>query len=128
MLNIKEYRKEYHKANKNKIIERSKQWRKDNIEQNKLNTRNWCLKRKYGIDLHEYEKLLEAQNNVCKICLKSETRYFKGKISALAVDHDHVSGKIRGLLCHACNNAIGYLKDSSDLARRAADYLDNKFV
>lgn len=68
--------------------------------------------------LEEYNKLLELQNSSCGIC--------GGKDSAkrLAVDHDHETGKIRGLLCSKCNRALGYLNDDKELLRKAISYLE----
>lgn len=51
----------------------------------------------------------------CDIC---------GRVGPRDQDHDHADGKLRGLLCRQCNVALGQLKDSPELIRRAADYLD----
>ena len=48
-----------------------------------------------------------------------------GEKTGLAIDHNHSTGQIRGLLCSLCNFGIGYLKDSPDLLRKAAQYLDD---
>lgn len=76
------------------------------------------LKSKYGLTLEDYEKLFEAQNGVCAICEKREQQN-----KLLAVDHNHRTGAIRGLLCSLCNTAIGKLGDDPDLVKRALDYL-----
>lgn len=78
------------------------------------------LKRLYSITIEEYAAMLESQGYVCAIC-KEECKTKK----SLSVDHDHVTGVVRGLLCNACNRAIGMLKDSPDILRRAADYLSD---
>ena len=54
----------------------------------------------YGITLDEYERMLKVQNGVCGICGRAPKRY------RLAVDHDHETGKVRGLLCHTCNRNV----------------------
>jgi hypothetical protein len=77
----------------------------------------------YGIDEVDYNKLLEEQNGVCAICRLPESAAQKGKLLRLAVDHDHKTGRIRGLLCHRCNRGLGLAKDSIELFRNAADYL-----
>lgn len=82
------------------------------------------LKAVYGLGLKEYDSLLAAQDGVCKICENSETRVNRGKVIQLSVDHDHITGHIRGLLCHKCNVAIGFFGESSDLIRQAADYVE----
>ncbi len=60
------------------------------------------LQRKYGITLKEYKAMLRAQNESCKIC-KRHRDNFK---NSLAVDHDHKTGEVRGLLCFYCNKRI----------------------
>lgn len=91
---------------------------------NPLKFREWELQKKFNIGLAEYQVMFDAQKGVCAICSKPETAFRKGKSVPLAVDHDHTTGKIRGLLCTACNIAIGALQDSAKVIRSAADYLD----
>ncbi len=81
--------------------------------------KNWHLKRAYGITLEDYKARLSSQNGVCLICLKDEKQTFR----QLAVDHDHITGMVRGLLCHDCNRAIGFLKDDVEYLKRAIRYL-----
>jgi Recombination endonuclease VII len=80
--------------------------------------RNQNYIRRYGISLQEYNAKLEEQNNVCKLCLSSCTTGRR-----LAVDHCHTTGKVRGLLCKNCNQALGLFKESADLIEKAADYI-----
>lgn len=96
-------------------------------EKKRQATRDANLRREFGITLDEYERLATAQNDLCAICGEPETyRHQKdGRTKRLAVDHDHETGIVRALLCHACNVAIGYLDEDSALLRRAADYLDS---
>ncbi len=77
------------------------------------------LKRKYGIPLEQYEEMLETQGGVCAICKKP-----RPDERTLHVDHDHVTGKIRGLPCFRCNNALGDFEEEYDLFVSAAEYLD----
>jgi hypothetical protein len=67
--------------------------------------------------------MFKQQNGRCAICLEKEIRILNGKIVKLAVDHDHKTGKVRELLCAACNAGIGMFKDSFDIAEKAAVYL-----
>lgn len=70
---------------------------------------------KYNIEPKEYESMLARQNNSCAICeLPSEN---------LCVDHDHTTGKIRGLLCHNCNRGLGSFRDNPLFLKKAAMYL-----
>lgn len=94
-------------------------------EQRSEYSREWSLKKKYSISAEEYSQLLNGQNGVCAICQGIEKhKYPSGKIRDFAVDHDHETGAIRGLLCTNCNRAIGYLGDSPERLRAAADYLE----
>ncbi|KPK13993.1 MAG: hypothetical protein AMJ56_00350 [Anaerolineae bacterium SG8_19] len=68
--------------------------------------------------------MLKAQNGVCAICNQPETHMRNGKLKALAVDHDHKSGAIRGLLCSDCNTGIGKLKDDHKVLQSAIQYLE----
>ena len=78
------------------------------------------LMSKYGISEVEYEEMAAAQDHRCRIC-KIESKYVEyGK---LAVDHDHDTGEVRGLLCKKCNQAIGLLQDRSDFCEAAGTYL-----
>lgn len=76
------------------------------------------LKQIYGLSLEEYDRMFQAQSGRCWICAERPN----GE-RPLAVDHDHVSGKIRGLLCHACNCGLGFFRDSADRLGRAIEYL-----
>ena len=85
----------------------------------KLN-RKYYLKSAYGITLEQYEKMLREQNYSCKICKTDEREVYK---QTLFVDHCHTTGKIRGLLCHQCNTALGKFRDSETILNSAIEYL-----
>lgn len=81
--------------------------------------RHWYhINREFGMSKLEYELTLSYQKGVCAICKRSP----RGRV--LHVDHDHVTGKVRGLLCDNCNHGLGKFKDSPGLLRIAADYLE----
>ena len=88
--------------------------------------KNYILQRTFGITIGEYKALLELQSNACAICKKANrTDSHNGlRKKQLGVDHDHKTGSVRGLLCNDCNRAIGLLRDSAELLRKAANYLD----
>lgn len=73
---------------------------------------------RYGITVSEFYSLIEQQNNKCAICEetfeKTRTRH---------IDHCHTSGKVRGMLCHGCNTAIGLMKESPEILKAALKYL-----
>ena len=81
--------------------------------------RNSRLKRVFGISLNEYNTLLEEQNFKCAICNKTEEQ--NGK--RLAVDHCHTTNKVRKLLCHHCNCALGMVNDSEEILISMLSYL-----
>lgn len=72
---------------------------------------------RYGISAAAQEALLIEQGQVCAICRRPP-----GK-KRLAVDHDHATGQVRGMLCGPCNTALGGFQDNAEICRRAADYL-----
>jgi hypothetical protein len=103
-----------------------REYRRINFERERVVKRAWFMRRKFGISLAEYEALLAAQGGVCGICEKPETVTFRGVLRSLCVDHDHASGKIRGLLCDRCNFML--CTNGSDLPRlkAALSYLERK--
>lgn len=82
------------------------------------------LRRSFGLTLEQYDTRLVAQNGVCALCRRPETAVLKGKLKRLAVDHDHLTGKVRGLLCSQCNTSLGMFGDDPSRLRAAADYLE----
>lgn len=110
LLKKKEYR------DKNPEIHRasSKRWKDNNEEAVYF---KWVT-RKYGITKQNYLTLWQAQGGLCSIC---ETPL--GVDKRPAVDHDHVTGKVRGLLCSKCNTGLGQFNDNPDLLLLACDYL-----
>ena len=104
--------------------EYQREWRKLHpktyTEEEKQIKREKALEKRYGVSQEEYEQWQIIQNHSCAICGLHEQESPK----ALAVDHCHITGIIRGLLCSNCNRAIGLLKDTPALLRAAADYLE----
>ncbi len=97
------------------------QYRSD--PENKIKKTFYIRHKKYGITKQEYDKLLEQQNGACAICGNPETKTHKGVKLDLCVDHDHETGEIRGLLCKACNTALGLFRDNIENLSNAIDYL-----
>jgi hypothetical protein len=85
--------------------------------------RRYKLKHSYGISLEEYDALLKEQGGVCQICKCPPKENGPKNLQALRVDHCHETGKIRGLLCHSCNVAIGHLGDNLSTLQNAISYL-----
>lgn len=108
------YREVYHVQHKAHLKQRR--------QQEPEHFREKELVRKYGLTLEDYNRMLVAQGGVCAVCRNLD--YQKdGKIRPLSVDHNHSTNQVRGLLCLACNMAVGYLKDEPLLAEAVARYL-----
>ena len=133
--NLERYRA-YHK--KYNALESTKKRRRERYQSNKKHHREldrvhyhkneerhrelWASK-KYGISVEEYRLL--NQKEVCDICQQKEMAIGRnGKIKRLAIDHNHETGKVRGLLCQKCNQAVGLLREDIDLVEKVKDYLN----
>lgn len=112
-------------------IARVKRWQDANRERHNANqrvrrqrpeykqrARDGHLRRKHGITLADFDRMLDEQHGVCAIC----GRLPREDIS-FHVDHDHETGRIRGLLCFKCNNALGDFEDQPEWLDQAAAYL-----
>lgn len=133
-------RREIYAADADRFREARRQWVERNPETVRESQRRWYtanaadwrarrdprrvrdihLRSRYGISLDDYEEMYARQAGACPICLE---RY-----EVLAVDHDHLTGAVRGLLCNLCNVALGALLDNQDRLLRAIAYLDNAEV
>jgi len=121
-LRRRQYSKEYYHANRDAIIEYQRQQRL-NIPLEKWT--EWSRKSRHGMSKQQFEDMLADQDGKCSICLDPigvvvGTRKKEGQA---CVDHCHLTGKIRGLLCTRCNTGIGHLRDSVDNVTRALEYL-----
>lgn len=97
---------------------RIEEWRKNNPEKFKLAQRRNNLKRNYGITVEQYEEMYKKQNGLCAVCGNEEVQR-----QVLSVDHDHNTNKVRGLLCHKCNRALGLLQDDVSIIKKMLGYL-----
>lgn len=112
------YHKNYRNNNKEYFYKKKNDW----ANKNKMASRAWRLKNNYGITLEEYDNMLVEQNGVCAICFKENN----GRL--LVVDHNHITGNVRGLLCDACNSGIGTLKtdEGIQLLINAIEYINKR--
>lgn len=108
------YNKAYKEKNKEKMKAGQKAWGIKNKERRRLTE----IKRLYGISKEDYDKLFSAQNGRCAICGKLD---WNGKNPF--IDHNHITGKIRGILCTNCNHALGHMKDDPEILAKAIEYL-----
>ena len=110
---VKQWHREYHKKNADKICARARAWRKNNPDKK----RDWDFKQ-LGWTLELYNEALVAQGGVCAICGQADPK------RNLAADHEHtIPPKPRGLLCNSCNTSIGKFNDDPALLEAAAAYL-----
>lgn len=87
--------------------------------------REWRFQRKFGISVADYDRLMLEQDGRCASCREAELHIHRsGKKRDLAVDHDHATGIVRGLLCGDCNRGLGLFRDDPVALRAAADYLE----
>jgi len=142
----KEYNKQYREEHKEEIKIKQKEWREQNKEQialkakefreahqeeiklkakekyqrNKDKQKSHQLQMMYGISLAQLEDMILSQNSKCAICGKELTIQKGGYV----VDHDHTTGKVRGILCPQCNFLLGNAQDNLDIMKGAIKYLE----
>ena len=86
--------------------------------------KNRQLRKKYsGLSLSDVSNISKVQNHCCAICGQPETTLIKGRQISMSVDHDHKTGKVRGLLCLKCNRALGLFRDDPAILTSAIAYL-----
>ena len=120
------YQRGWHRRNPDKAREHKRRYHERHPEKtwrfsDPLKRRNahikYRLRKKYGLVLAEYQRLLSAQSGTCAICGDK----FSPKVPH--VDHDHKTGLVRGILCATCNWGLGSFKDNVDLMEKAITYL-----
>ena len=109
----------YYRENQERIRENARRWRTPE----KL--RAAMLRKLYGLTVESYTALLEKQGGMCAICKKTSSGV-DGR--SFHVDHDHVTGAVRGLLCQTCNVGLGALHDDVNLLRAALAYLEGSVM
>lgn len=113
----KEKIKEYKLENRDKILAYAREYKASN----KSKARAQHLKRTYGLTEEGYNQLFTEQNGKCKCCGKHQSELKR----PLYVDHDHETKKVRGLLCHKCNVAIGLVDENTVTLNEMIKYLEH---
>ena len=91
-----------------------------------IRSRKRHLEKTYGISAEDYLHMMIKQQNRCAICGQYETRYTKtGDIKPLSVDHNHITGEVRGLLCNDCNALVGFAKEDVEVLNNAINYIQS---
>lgn len=102
-----------------------KHTKKTRSEEYKKQIRNRWYKHKYNITLEDYNQLKESQHHRCKICRTHEKDLPK-QHPRLVVDHCHKTQEVRGLLCNACNSALGFLREDLESIGKMMEYLSQE--
>ena len=114
--------KRYYQENKEEMLAKRREY--NHIHKKRL-MNNIYLKT-YGLTLEQYDQMFENQQGRCIICNEKETVTGRWEtIKRLAVDHNHKTGKVRGLLCGSCNLLLGAVEDKSELINKMLEYLKN---
>lgn len=106
------------RTNPQKNRARAAAWQKANPERHKASAADYSLRKLYGITLADKAAMLAEQNGLCAAC-PAEIELYSSH-----TDHNHVTGKVRGLLCEICNLTIGNARESVSRLRSLADYLE----
>lgn len=116
----------YYNKNAKRISEQKKVYRLVNKDK----IRGIKLEETYGLSNEEYNAILESQDGKCAVCGKPNSGYSDkgGNFRKMFVDHDHETGKVRGLLCRDCNFALGLLKDNPETILRLYEYAKTKIL
>ena len=117
---LRRYRTKYDKEYRDRVRLQAR----NRYKKNKRKIAFQRLEAKYGVNQETYEAMLRDQNNRCAICRTDSTNSPRAKM--FYIDHCHSTSKVRGLLCHKCNFAIGNFNDDINLLRSAIDYLKPK--
>jgi len=119
------YAKNYQIEHRDDLAVYHKTWYEKYALREKPKRRTWHLQKKYGLSHEEWLKLWDSQEGSCAICSIPFANY-QNDLNSVHTDHDHETGKIRGLLCRSCNVGIGCFNDDLSLMARAVSYLENK--
>jgi DNA repair exonuclease SbcCD ATPase subunit len=111
----RERAKKFAIQNPDKLKKYQKTWKERHPDKRKIYTRNSRI-RAYGIEPEKYYEMLEQQGHKCAICNAEPTR------RTLSIDHNHATGKVRGLLCDGCNLSLGHL-ERREWVEKAKEYL-----
>ena len=127
----KTLRRAHYEANRERYIEAARTWQRENPERTretrrirnqhpdrKRKQRDAYYRRTYGISADAVDAMLDEQGGGCAICGSRPDRP-----ASLHLDHDHLTGTLRGILCIDCNHGIGKLRDDPELLARAVGYL-----
>lgn len=115
------YASAYGAAHREEKSESNRKYRLGHEEELATYQQSYRLQHRFSITTDEYDALLEKQGSVCAICRRPErSKSRSGGVRRLGVDHDHETGRVRGLLCHGCNTSLGMLEQREWVAAAEA--------
>lgn len=119
-----EYSRQYRVKNPEKVARSSKMWKENNPGRTEHLNFKSHLKQTYGLTVEQYEQMVMAQGGKCAICgHPPDPASSIIKFRRLHVDHNHVTGKVRELLCHCCNAGIGHFEEDPSRLEAGAAYV-----
>jgi hypothetical protein len=110
-------RQRHYQRHKAQVDAYNRKW----LKQHPDRRHHYHLKSRFGITTEQYQEMLASQNGVCAICHKLNSNGRR-----LAVDHNHATGEVRGLLCDRCNRLVGTIENNNLILLQAMAYLDRK--
>ena len=119
----KEWGRKYYLENKELVFQRTKNWKSRNKTKLKNFQKKYSLRKLYNLSVNEYENLVRKTNGKCCIC--NELLVFEARRTGkgAVIDHCHITGKVREIICRNCNYGIGLLQDDFHILERAFNYL-----
>ena len=119
-------KRKYYTRNRDIVIAKVQKYNEDNPENRKRSPEQNHKRnlRRYNMSVADYNAMFQKQEGRCAICLKHQSEI---KLR-LYVDHDHETGKVRGLLCKPCNSVLGFACDETGTLQRAISYLEESRV
>jgi len=128
-----EYNRNYYSENREALLEQKKEHRKNNLERlklkdkiyrenNKSKIREQKLVTTFKVPIEVIVNKLDNQKGCCEIC--GDSLVYPDSTKSYAVDHNHETGEVRGLLCNFCNTALGYLKEDINIVSNLLLYIE----
>lgn len=122
---IKSWNKQFYQRNKERLLDKQREYNKKHLREINTYKRTYYRYKRYGIDKSTFDHMFELQQGKCFIC---ETSFdLDNKNTSPHIDHSHITGKVRHLLCMKCNLGIGNFQERPDLLVKASEYLQKFF-
>jgi len=109
-------------------LKESNKYFREYYANNRLASKGYMIKHKFGLTLEEFESILKNQKNKCAICKMKLEVHKERNITKTrpCIDHCHITKKVRGILCAQCNRGLGHFNDDIKMLKKAIRYLSNQ--